>query len=790
MKLFATCYRYFEHRRGWLVLALLLLLGIAAWQLSQLKVEESISAMLPDGQSQVARDFELLQRAPFARKLVIHLTAAEKIGSAELLAETERLRAALPAELFGNPLSGPGELVAAPLFNQLGASLPRLADTADLQSIAAQLQPEKIDASLATNLAQLLQPQGVALKGQIARDPLALQKLALHKLRYLNPIPGVRLKNGQFLSPDGRSSLILADTPVTITDAEGSKTLLDAFGLAKQQLPEGISAELISGHPYTLANATAIQADMKLVLLVSGVGILLLFLLFLRSLRALFVYLLPLFSMAVALLAAASRFGTLSGITIGFGAVLLGITIDFGLHVYFALGNETARRDQLLQAVSRPVLFGGLTTLAAFAVLLRSELPGQRQLAIFAMAGIAAALLLALLFLPHFIGAGKEQVSSVQRRLRRHLYDRKPMLRTLVLLLWLGIAGFAAVQAQKISINGELRQLSYLPQELRQAEQQLAESWGNMRGKALVFAAGSDLESALRRNESVWQELIGRGLKNDIVSLAPVLPSQQTQQQHLLAWKEFWQTRRAATRDLLQISAQKYGFSTNAFDPFWESLDQSPGAVDAELLASWGLGHMLDNLLLEDEHGYQVLTLIPDRPELIRSLDTELGQLPGVTLVSQSRFGHQLSREIGADFRRFIASAGIAVLVLLLLLFRRLPEVLLALLPVLTGLLVMFGGMGWLGLEINLFNVVASILIIGLGVDYGIFMVCHGQQQEDLASSKAILTSGLTTLVGFGALVLAKHPALHSIGLTVLLGISAAVPTAILVIPAFRPKRH
>jgi predicted RND superfamily exporter protein len=129
------------------------------------------------------------------------------------------------------------------------------------------------------------------------------------------------------------------------------------------------------------------------------------------------------------------------------------------------------------------------------------------------------------------------------------------------------------------------------------------------------------------------------------------------------------------------------------------------------------------------------------------------------------------------------------VLVLLVLLFRRLSNILLASLPVLTGLLVMFGGMAWLGLELNLFNVVASILIIGLGVDYGIFMVCHAEQEQDLASSKAVLISGLTTLVGFGSLVLAAHPALHSIGISVLLGISAAVPTAVLVIPAFRPKR-
>lgn len=790
MKLFATCYLKFQHRRGWLVLALLLLLLTAVWQLSQLKVEESIAAMLPDGDSQVARDFQLLQRAPFARKLVIHLSAEDGVDSATLLAATEALRTALPTELFSHPLSGPGKMTASPLFNQLGGYLPRLADAADLQEIAARLGPKQIDRSLATALAQLLQPQGVALKGQIRRDPLELERLALQKLRYLNPIPGVRVEQGQFISADGRSSLILADTPVAITDAVGGRALVDAFTLARQQLPEGIGAELVSGHSYTLANAETIQKDMKLVLLVSMVGILLLFLLFLRSLRALSVYLLPLFSMAVALLVAAACFGTLSGITVGFGAVLLGITIDFGLHVYFALRNGSERREQLLRAVSRPVLFGGLTTLAAFAVLLRSELPGQRQLAIFAMAGIVAALLLALVFLPHFIGPGKELGALSRRQLRRHLFDRKPALRRLVLLVWLAVAGFAAVQAQHLSINGELRQLSYLPPELQQAEQQLAASWGNMRGKALVFAAASDLESALQRNDSVWQTLKEQGLADDIVSLAPLLPSQRTQQQRLLAWEEFWQQRRATTLDLLQASGQKYGFSASAFDPFWQRLDRSPAVIDQELISSWGLGRMLDNLLLADPQGYQLLTLIPDRPELIRALDVELAKLPGVTLVSQSRFGRQLSHEIGADFSRFITAAGIAVLVLLLLLFRRPSAVLLALLPVLTGLLVMFGGMGWLGLPMNLFNVVASILIIGLGVDYGIFMVCHEQQDEDLASSKAILISGLTTLVGFGALVLAKHPALHSIGLTVLLGISAAVPTAVLVIPAIRPKRR
>ena len=792
MELIAICYRKLQRRRGWLVLLLLLLLVAAVWNLSQLKIEESISAMLPDGESQVAHDFQLLQQAPFARQLVIHLTAESKIESSDLLIATDRLRLALPEKLFSHPLSGPGEVTKTQLINQLGDYLPVLVNAADLQTIAAQLSPEEIDRSLATDLAQLLQPQGMVLKTKIRRDPLQLERIALQKLRYLNPIPEVRLENGHFLSRDGRSSLILADTPIQITDAVGSKALLDAFAVACQQLPEGVSANLISGHPYTLANAETIQKDMKLVLLVSGIGILLLFFVFLRSFQALFVFLLPLFSMAAALVVTGVWFETLSGITVGFGAVLLGITIDFGLHVYFALcyGRCSQGREQLLRAVSRPVLFGGLTSLAAFAVLLISELPGQRQLAIFAMAGIVAALLLALLFLPHFIGLGKEEERVSKLQLRRHIYDRIPALRIGVLLLWLGIVGFAAVEAQNLSINAELRQLSYLPEELQQAEQHLGEIWGDMRNRALIFASGKDLESALWRNELVWQHLEKRGVQDAAISLAPLLPAQKNQQLRLQVWEDFWQQRQAVTRDLLFLSAQKYGFSAAAFDPFWERVNRIAPLLGPDIIESWGLGRMLDSLLLVNDQGYQLLTLVSDQPELIGDLETEFAKFPGINLVSQRRFSEQLSHEIGADFSRFISFAGVAVVVLLLLLFRRLPEVLLALLPVLTGLLVMFGGMGWLGLEMNLFNVVASILIIGLGVDYGIFMVCHGQQEEHLSSSRAILVSGLTTLVGFGALVLARHPALHSIGLSVLLGISAAVPTAVLVIPAFRPKRH
>ena len=102
----------------------------------------------------------------------------------------------------------------------------------------------------------------------------------------------------------------------------------------------------------------------------------------------------------------------------------------------------------------------------------------------------------------------------------------------------------------------------------------------------------------------------------------------------------------------------------------------------------------------------------------------------------------------------------------------------------------MIGIMGGLGIAFNLFNVVSAILVIGLGVDYGIFMVTKLTRGLDDTAERAVFVSGLTTIIGFGALILARHPALHSIGLSVLMGIGAAIPAALVVIPAMLRKSN
>ncbi|OEU73577.1 MAG: hypothetical protein BA869_12675 [Desulfuromonadales bacterium C00003107] len=776
----ATAYRFFASRRRLLywVTSVLILLSIIAF--TGIRLEENIEAMLPDRGSRVAGDFALLQRAPFARKLVISLETDGEGGSAVLVAAVDRLAAALDPALFANVVTGPESQMQGRLLNWLQDAFPSILDAKDLEAMASDYDKGGVRQRLQENYEQLFAPEGWALKGLIRRDPLSIYQFGLKKLRYINMIPQMRLVDNHFVSAEGKSALLLAETPIPMTDSAGAETLLASFAEAVDKtLPDNISATLVAGHRYTLANAQAIQEDLWRILTGSMLALLALFFCFLRSPRAGFVFLLPIAVVCISAVAVSWFFSPVSAVTLGFGAVLLGITVDFGLHVYFALRRGGAAPEAIVGELARPILFGGLTTMAGFAVLLFSDLPGQRQLAVFSIAGIGAALLLSLLVLPHLIPAvGPEQGASSSRWLSRIRHRRR-----LVLGIWLLLLAGCGWQSMGLEFNGDLRRMSLVPPELAAAEQNLRQNWGDFRDQAMIWARGENLEQALVANEQLFALLQKEQPDQPMISIASLLPSTEVQQANRERWLSFWQGAQGQRilADLRRESAA-LGFSEVAFSAFFKSLNAPAQPVTLQGLRQAGLGNLVDSLVLGEGTSAEVLTLVPDRPELADLVESQLQGT--VQLVSQGRFRREISAAISHDFFRFILSASVVVVLLLLLLFRRVGKVLAALVPVGTGLIVMFGCMGTLGLEFNLFNIIACILVIGLGVDYGIFMVCKSAEGHSGATDKAVLVSGLTTLAGFGALVLAHHPALHSIGVTVLLGIGAAIPAALLVVPA------
>lgn len=792
--LMARIYEVLEPRRALLLAATLTLLLLLGAGMLRMRVSENILAMLPDQAQGLFADFELLHRAPFLHKALVTVSAESDAAVPDLTTAARNLAAALTDAtngqtrgLFTRVECGPPAEAGPGTLTALLANQPNYATPESLRALEARLAPEAVRESLRRDWARMNGPEGWAMKDLLRLDPLDFRATALQRIAAANLLPGIRLRDGVFVSADGRHALLVAETPIDITDSSGSDRLLRAFAAtAKTTLPEGFTATIVSGHLYAQANAAAIKSDMRLIMVVSSVSLVAIFLLFLRSLQAGWVLLIPLGALCAGGVAVSLTYADVSGITLGFGGVLLGISVDYGLHAFIALKQGGESRAALLARVSRPVLLGAATTMAAFGVLLLSDLPAQRQLAVFSLAGLAMALLLALVVLPHLVSP-----SPLKRFPLPDFAGLAQKRRSFVLLLGLGLLAMAAWQARSIHFDGNLRALGLASQAIDAAETRVRETWGDVRGKALVLVQGDSLEQALEANDRLYAGLRGGLPSGQVVSLAALLPAASTQAASRELWRSFWENRGPEVLRTVHAEGRALGFSERAFEPFRNLVATAPAPLTAERLRALGLERMIEGLILPPHNSTEpwgVLTLAPDTDEAARlTAEASQGQ---ARFVSQSRFGRDLGQALRDDFVRFLLLACLGVGLILLIALRSPRRVLLVMTPVLTGVACLLTVMGLGGMSFNLYNMAATILIIGLGVDYGVFMLERLERRTDLGTERAVLLSGLTTLAGFGSLALASHPALNSIGLTVLVGMAGTLPGALLLLPALARSRH
>lgn len=754
---------------------------------SRLVVREDISTMLPDDSGRIASDLALLRLAPFAQRLTI--TVSHPDANPTLAAET--LATALRRDpVFTRVLTGPPSNFSLTFLTKLLLLAPALTTEQDVKTLHALTDPANVQTALTKNRRDLLSPGAMALKNVIQQDPLGIRNIILPKLAAPSRLVNVRIENGHFVSGDGKHALILVDTDIPMTDSLGAAKVMCSYEKALKTLPAGAQAMLVGGHRHTHVNAQAIKDDLKIILPSSFILLALIFLLFMRNRQSLYVFLVPVCVVGVAGTATTLAYGSISGIVLGFGAVLLGISVDYALHVYFALLSSSAGENHTpahaLTQICPAITFGALTTCTALAALLMSDIPGIRQLAVFSLFGIISSFFISLLILPHFITTKRDSRAVITQ----HNNDHRSFAQAPLIALWVSILSAGFWFSQHTRINGDLREMSYTPMEIQAEEDATRSIWGSMRDLAIVFVRGRTFDDTLEKNDRVWSILQAHNDTSPVISLAPLLPSMQTQLQNIARWEAFWQTNGQKTFAIMDSEQKTLGFSRSAFRPFAEYIRTAPETFSRESLHELGIQEVVDVLAMRDGDEFLVLTLLPDTMENAALLNDDAEKELGARLVSGSRFRKLLGSAMRTDVLWFSGSALAGVALLNAILFRNPRKTLLALLPIGMGITTVLAAMYYSEQALNLFHIVSLPLIIGLGADYGIFMVCRPEQSSQHQTTRAVLFSGVTTLCGFGVLVLARHPALHSIGITVLTGIGAAMLTALLVVPALNGDRR
>jgi predicted exporter len=756
--------------------------GVAAmvgFSAVRLRITTDVTHFLPDrGATELAALSRQLAQSELARTMVIGIGGQ---GPADALVEAAR---ALEERLRGDPevawiRSGSRPEQLEELYQLY---FPRryyfLAPDPE-REIPALLAPERLRERAERARSELALPSSPLLEGLVAADPLGAFRAILERL---GPPPrSLAELDGHFVSREGDLAIFLLGTRHSAFDSRAQRALLARIELAFGEIDAASAHELrlvqSGGNRIAVHAEDRITRDVYLIAAVSLIGVAALFLIFFRSVHGFGLALIPpLTGLGFATTCGLLWSGTVDGLTLAFGASLVGVAIDYPIHLinHHALSEE---RDgyAVARALAPAMWLGALTTMASFAGLLLTSFPGFREIGSFSILAVLGALLTTRYVLPAFLSERTAPPASLRIALRlgrvaQALRRRRAL--TLAALCALSLGGALALPS--LIWNDDLSALASLDPDLLAEDAALRRRVAPFETGRLVIALAPDLESALERNGEVYARLERAREAGAFEAMRSL---------HALLWPRELQlrNRRALEREprLAERVTRAFvgaGFRPDALAPFRASLSQEPppplrlGDLQRSPLAA-----LFEAQVLRLEGRVGVVTFLRGVRDL-DALERSLAGLAGVHVFDQRAFANQIFAEFRATTVRQISVGCALVLLTLLIRYRALRPSLIAFFPSILGALVLLGGFALAGVETNLLHVVSLNLVMGMSVDYGVFLVESPRDARHLSVTLlSVLLGCLTTLLALGTLALSDHVALRAIGLTTGIGILLAL---------------
>ncbi len=806
---FTRVYAAAGRRRGVVLGVLLVLSAAAGLRLATTPFDTSVDSMLPERES-IVRSIDFLRSGKLGENVVISLSRDPATTDvATLHAAVEQLAETLEPPLITRVLAGVPVTALESDVDQIVNRLPDVITEAELAALETRLTPEGVETALRRRYRQLLQPQSSYVAALVSRDPLDISADLLREVGTLVGAIGYRveLDAGHFVSPDRTRALVILETATRMTNAPESARLLEYIDERIAALPAGISTDVISGHAHTVENERTLRRDLRLMVLLAGAGFLGLFLFCFRDVRAVAVFAIPTIAVLISMAAVATFTGGLSALVVGIGSVGAGISVDYGIHAYVAVQHGASAREQIGR-VARPITLSALTTSSAFAAFLFSSTPGYREMAWFAVPTIVISLCLSLLVLPHWLRAGsvvnadRDQAqrspseSGAQGQRRRDTAIAVALAGALVLL------GIAAAGA---TFESDLMQLDGAGPDVVAAEKNFRKAWVPPGGEpAMLVIERADYQAALDAGRTAGLRLVEERGNAGIVVTPRLWPSDTQRAENVARWRAFWSDGRAErTRELLATSGAAFGFADAAFVPFVRLIEgPEQGARDATA-ASDSAGNtaadiaerapqderevffdrLRERFIVPGGAGWRAVTILPEQAEhraAARAIAEEDGN---GFVVSRAELADALFESVTEDLTWIGSVAVVLVLVAIIGLVRSPTASAIVLLPAIAGCLALVAASTLSGTPLNVANLIAGIVVLGLCIDYGIFML-HGHGALARTTRAAVTLSAASTLIGAGVLVFAHHPALAAIGTTISSGVTTGYAVAVVGVPA------
>ncbi|WP_126947116.1 MMPL family transporter [Xanthomonas sp. BRIP62418] len=753
------------NRRIGLALLWLALLAVTGFWLSEtLKVTGDLRKFMPAPRTPAQKLLiEELGEGPGSRLLLMALSNSDP---ATLAAQSQALQQALAAqpqlfELVGN--GGSAGLDAIP--ERLLPYRYLLSDSFD----AAPLDARTLQAALQSRVQDLGSPAAAMVEPLLPRDP-TLE--VLHLAETLQPAAAPQTRNAVWFDRAGTSALLIVQTRAAGFDPTGQQLAYDAVQAAFAKVSQGTSTQLVLTGPgaFAVEITARTQGEAQWIGTLDTVGLVLLLLVAYRSWKIPVLGVLPLASAGLAGLGAvAVLFEGVHGITVAFGFTLIGVVQDYPIHLFSHQRPGLDPRDNA-RHLWPTLATGVVSTCIAYVTFLFSGVDGLRQLAVFTIAGLATAAITTRWLLPALIDPAPRDYadSRVLAALWRGI-ARLPRPRiSLAVIALIGIAVIAFAPGQ--FWQNDLSKLTPVPPKALAQDTHLRQELGAPDVRyVLALPAASD-EAALQASEQLrprLDALVRDGALTGYDMAARYLPSAKTQRARQAALPGATQA-----RALTDSAVAATPFRSDAFAPFLQDLDAAKRAAPLlpKDLAGSPLATSVGGLLLgrgDRSTALVSLTGLRDPSVVAAAVQGSGAQLLDLKDASESLVAAYRGRVLGA-----LGLAALLLAVTVAIALRSPRRIVRVLLPMALTTVLILAILRGMGVELNLFHLIALILAAGLGLDYALFFDHAGDDHADqLRTLHALIVCSLMTLLVFALLAASSIPVLRAIGSTVALGV-------------------
>lgn len=634
--------------------------------------------------------------------------------------------------------------------------------------------------AIAESIDVLASPAGLLVKRLLPQDPTG-ELLGL--LAGLDAGAQPNSRAGVWASRDGERALLLAQTAALGSDTDGQAAAIAAIreAFAAARAAAGVngvngladaSLQIAGPGVFAVHARTTIKAEVARLSMISTLGIVAVLFFAYRSLTLISLGLLPVVSGALAGIVAVSlAFGTVFGITVGFGSALIGEAVDYSIYYFVQSerGDAAAWRSRFWPTIR----LGVMTSICGFGVLLGSDFPGLAQLGLYSLTGLLTAAAVTRFVLPQLVPANTTQreLGGLGEAFLR-LTGPLERLRWPLVLLASAAATLLFVDRDELW-NRELSALSTATAEDLATDAALRADAGAPDARLLIVVTAADRELALQAAERAGAQLDGlvaAGVIGGYDTPARFLPSEATQEARRASLPTT-----AELRQRLPLALADSPLAASKLEPFLRDVEAARTAptLGPEALRGTSLALAVDTLLLPRPAGWSVL--LPVRPppgEGLRTLDADALRS---ALAGSGALFIDMKSELDALYAhylneaRLLALAGLAAIVGLLAVALRSPRRVLAVVaPLLLAVLVVTASLHLAGQRLQLLHLIGMLLIVAIGSNYALFFERLGSRlQHEPRAVASLLVACLTTAIGFGTLATSQVPVLQALGITV-----------------------